>query len=77
MSERSLLRLLARDTGMSFMRWRRQFQIVFALQRFAEESSVQTVAYALGYESSSAFVAMFRKTLGDPPMKFLAGRRGG
>ncbi len=75
MSERSLLRLLARNTGMSYMRWRRQFQIVFAMQRFAEGASVQTVAYALGYESSSAFVAMFRKAMGEPPMKFLAGRR--
>ena len=71
-SERTLLRALSRETGMSFVRWRQRFQIVFALKRLAEGASVQTIAYDLGYESSSAFVTMFRKRLGEPPMKFLA-----
>jgi methylphosphotriester-DNA--protein-cysteine methyltransferase len=47
------------------------------LQRLAEGTAVQTVALDLGYESSSAFVAMFRKILGKPPMKFLADRTRG
>jgi AraC-like DNA-binding protein len=74
MSERTLCRLLSAETGMSFGRWRQQLQIMLALKRLSEGESVQAVAFDLGYESSSSFVTMFRKTLGKPPMKFLADR---
>jgi AraC-like DNA-binding protein len=76
-SERTLFRLLARETGMSFGRWRQQLHIMLALKRLSEGGSVQAVAFDLGYESSSAFVTMFRKTLGKPPRKFLAARSHG
>jgi len=74
MSERTLCRQLCKETGMSFGRWRQQFQIMLALDRLAAGHSIQTVAFELGYESSSAFVTMFRKTLGKPPLRFLAER---
>jgi AraC-like DNA-binding protein len=77
MSERTLCRQLSKETGMSFGRWRQQFQIMLALDRLSEGDSIQTVAFALGYESSSAFVTMFRKTLGKPPLRFLADRTQG
>jgi len=56
MSKRALRRVASKETGMSFGRWRRQFQIMLALKQLSEGDSVQTVAFALGYESSSAFV---------------------
>jgi AraC-like DNA-binding protein len=72
---RTLTRILQRETGMSFGRWRQQLHILIALQRLAEGSSVQTVALDLGYEGASAFVTMFRKALGKPPARYLAERR--
>ncbi len=75
MSERSLFRLVPLETGMSFGRWRQQFQIMFALERMAEGHAVQAVAYDLGYESASAFITMFKKVLGQPPAQFLASRK--
>jgi AraC-like DNA-binding protein len=36
---------------------------------------VQTVAFDLGYEGASAFVTMFRKAVGKPPARYLAGRQ--
>jgi AraC-like DNA-binding protein len=33
------------------------------------------VAYDLGYESPSAFVAMFRRELGAPPGRYLRAAR--
>lgn len=77
MSERTLSRLLSKETGMSFGRWRQQLQILLALKRLSEGDSVQAVAFDLGYESSSSFVTMFRKTLGKPPLKFFAERSHG
>jgi AraC-like DNA-binding protein len=73
-AERTLTRILLRETGMSFGRWRQQLHILIALQRLAQGASVQTVALDLGYEGSSAFITMFRKTLGKPPARYLAER---
>ncbi|MBP7334238.1 helix-turn-helix domain-containing protein [Niveispirillum sp.] len=75
MSERSLFRLIQRDIGMSFGRWRQQFQIMVALERLAAGDAVQAVAFDLGYESASAFITMFKKALGEPPAQYLASRQ--
>jgi AraC-like DNA-binding protein/quercetin dioxygenase-like cupin family protein len=72
---RTLGRILQRETGMSFGRWRQQLHILIALQRLGQGASVQTVALELGYEGASAFVTMFRKALGKPPARYLAERK--
>ncbi len=74
---RTLTRILQRETGMSFGRWRQQLHILIALQRLDQGASVQAVALDLGYEGASAFVTMFRKALGKPPARYLAERRIG
>jgi len=76
LSGRTLLRLIQRETGMSFGRWRQQLQIVVAIQLMADGASVQQAAFALGYESPGSFVTMFRKALGTPPGRFMAERHG-
>lgn len=71
-SNRTLTRLFRRETGMSFMRWRQQLHIGVALQRLASGQSVTNVAMDLGYESTSAFIAMFRRMLGTTPARYFA-----
>jgi AraC-like DNA-binding protein len=71
MSERTLSRFIVRETGMSFGRWRQQFQIALALKRLSSGDPVQSVAFDLGYNSVSAFITMFKKALGEPPGKYL------
>jgi AraC-like DNA-binding protein len=73
-SERSLSRLLLKELGMSFGDWRRQLHVTLALQRLSKGETVQTVALDLGYENSSGFVTMFRKTVGKPPARYLWDR---
>ena len=75
MSERSLSRLIMRETGMTFGRWRQQFQIMVAFERLVDGEPVKTVALDLGYESTGAFIAMFKRALGISPGKYLVGRR--
>ncbi|MBB6250222.1 AraC family transcriptional regulator [Nitrospirillum iridis] len=75
LSGRTLARLLARETGMSFGQWRQRLTIMLALQRMAEGAPVQQVALDLGYESASSFVTMFRKVLGAPPAQYMARQR--
>lgn len=74
MSERSLERLINRQTGMSFGRWRQQLAIVLAVKWLAGGASIQQVAGDLGYESVPSFVTMFRKALGTSPGRYMAER---
>lgn len=74
MSERTLARLVQQEVGMSFGRWRQQMHIVMALQRLSSGVSVQRTAEDLGYESVSAFITMFRKTLGQTPARYFADK---
>lgn len=72
MSERSLARLVRRETGLTFGRWRRQLHLIIALHQLSAGQPVQRVADALGYDSVTAFITMFKKALGKPPAKYFA-----
>jgi AraC-like DNA-binding protein len=69
-SNRTLTRLFQRETGMSFVQWRQQLHVGLALQRLAAGQSVTNIAFDLGYESPSAFIAMFRRMLGTTPARY-------
>jgi len=75
-SERNLARLFMRETGMSFAAWRQQARLVAALEQLAQRVPVGRIAEALGYESASAFTAMFKKSLGVAPTEYFAETGG-
>jgi AraC-like DNA-binding protein len=52
---------------MPFATWRRQVRMLAALERLAAGESVGTVAFAVGYESVSAFIAAFTRSHGATP----------
>ena len=60
---------------MTFRQWRQQVKLLEALGRLANGEQVATVAFDLGYDSQSAFIAMFRKALGTTPGKYFANIR--
>lgn len=72
MSERNLARLVVKETGLSFRRWRHQLQLIVALQLLIGGKSVQQVAQSLGYDSTTAFITMFKKGLGQTPARYVA-----
>jgi AraC-like DNA-binding protein/quercetin dioxygenase-like cupin family protein len=72
-TSRTLARLFRSETGMSFTQWRQQLRILEGLRRLAREEPVTTVALDLGYDSPSAFIAMFRKALGTTPGQYFNG----
>lgn len=75
LSERSLARLMQRETGLTFGRWRQQLHLIIALRELASGTSVQNVAAQLGYESVNAFITMFRKMMGSTPAHYFAERK--
>ncbi|WP_039058150.1 helix-turn-helix transcriptional regulator [Enterobacter sp. Bisph1] len=73
MSERNLARLVVKETGLSFRRWRHQMQLILALRLLIEGQPVQQIAQALGYDSTTAFITMFKKGLGQTPGRYMTG----
>ncbi|MER9294558.1 helix-turn-helix transcriptional regulator [Mesorhizobium sp. M0510] len=73
LSESSLARLVTKETGLSFGRWRQQLHLIVAIRELASGKSVQQVSGDLGYSSVTAFITMFKKALGKPPAKYLSG----
>jgi AraC-like DNA-binding protein len=71
-SPRTIERLFALETGMTFGRWRQQARLLSALALLAEGAPVTQVALDVGYASPSAFIAMFKSALGTTPSRFFA-----
>lgn len=55
---------------MSFSKWRQQARLLSGIRMLAEGVPISTVAMDLGYESPSAFSAMFRRALGVAPSEY-------
>jgi AraC-like DNA-binding protein len=67
MSRRAFTRHFQSQTGCTFSQWKRFAMVQRATERLAEGSSVTTIAFELGYENASAFIAMFKAMRGGPP----------
>ncbi|MGC2164095.1 MAG: helix-turn-helix transcriptional regulator [Silvibacterium sp.] len=70
-SKRTMERLFRDETGLTFGRWRQQMSLTRAIQLLAEGNQVTGVALDVGYNSPSAFIAMFKKILGATPAQYL------
>ena len=73
-SARTLERLFERETALAFAAWRQQARLLRGLEQLAAGESVTSVALDLGYETPSAFIAMFRRALGTSPGRYFRGR---
>ena len=58
---------------MTFGRWRQQLRLLHALRLLAAGQPVTNVALDVGYESPSAFIAMFKRALGKTPSCYFEG----
>ncbi|WP_213767877.1 helix-turn-helix transcriptional regulator [Caballeronia sp. dw_19] len=69
-SSRTLTRQFLTGTGMTFTQWRQRARILASLPKLARGETILSVALNLGYDSPSAFGAMFRRTLGATPTAY-------
>ncbi len=69
-SERTMARLFREELGLSYPQWRQQVVLAHALPLLARGAPVSQVAAASGYASDSAFTAMFKAAMGQPPSAF-------
>ncbi|GAA4222425.1 helix-turn-helix transcriptional regulator [Sphingomonas endophytica] len=64
---RTLSRRFPLETGLSFADWRQRARLMRSLEMLAERMPITTIAIDLGYNSVSAFIALFRRTFGVTP----------
>ncbi len=67
---RTMTRHFAEETGMSFSDWRQRARLMRALELLTAGTAITSIALELGYDSLSAFIAMFKRYFGAPPSQF-------
>jgi AraC-like DNA-binding protein len=66
-SRRTLERVFLRETQMSLGVWLRKRRLLLAMERLMSRDPVSDVAFDLGYNGPSAFIAMVRRETGRTP----------
>ncbi|RDU98577.1 AraC family transcriptional regulator [Trinickia dinghuensis] len=69
---RTLSRRFVAETGLTFTAWRQRARLMRALELLAAGEPVTAVALELGYDNASAFIALFKRTFGATPGRYLA-----
>lgn len=70
MGRRTFTRHFRLETGMGLGTWRQQVRLMEAVSRLSLGEPITSVAFEVGYESPSAFAAMFQKAFGVPPREY-------
>jgi AraC-like DNA-binding protein len=73
---RTLSRRFVTETGFTFTAWRQRARLLRSLELLAEGTPVTTIALELGYANVSAFIALFRRTLGVTPSQYTVSPTG-
>ena len=71
-SVRTLERIFHREVGTDFECWRRQMRLMKAIELLVAGHRVKEVAFSVGYQHPSAFVALFRSTFGITPKAWIS-----
>lgn len=69
-SERTLTRRFALETGSTFTAWRQQARLLRSIELLATGLPVTTVALDLGYATASAYIALFKRTSSETPSAY-------
>jgi AraC-like DNA-binding protein len=70
LTKRTVARRFLAETGMSFGRWRQQFRLLLAVERLGAGESVTSVAFEVGYDDVSSFIAAFKAAMGTTPARY-------
>lgn len=70
-SVRTLNRLFVKECEMNFSVWRQKLRVLEALEMLQENRPITDIALELGYESSSAFITVFKKHLHSSPKSYM------
>lgn len=74
-SRRTLARLFAAETGLTFSQWRTRVRVRAALSLLDDGRPTVEVAHRVGYANASAFIATFQRVVGTTPGAYAAAAR--
>lgn len=69
-SARTLMRLIRRETELTFQTWRDQIRTFVAIPMLTERRPLVEIADLLGYDTAWAFTAMFKRVTGKVPSQY-------
>ncbi len=72
-SSRSLARHFKVHTNSSFVQWRSLARIMSSVPLLLKGHQVSSVSAAVGYEDTSAFIQLFKQTVGSSPRQYAIG----
>lgn len=72
MAPRTITRRFPIETGFSFSAWSQRARVLKAIEHLAAGLPVTTVAFDLGYETVSSFIALFKAQIGVTPGRYMA-----
>ncbi|HHA2920251.1 TPA: helix-turn-helix domain-containing protein [Stenotrophomonas maltophilia] len=76
LSGRSRARHWLAETGMTLSQWRQRLRVLLALPRLLSGEPVISVALSMGYDTPSAFIAVFKREMGVTPARYGKGDGG-
>jgi len=74
-SEKTIGRIFRSETGMGYQQWRQQWRLLKSIEMLGEKQSLSSVAFDLGFSSSSSFIAFFKEMTGFTPRNFMRADR--
>ena len=74
-SKRTVERIFREEVGMTLGKWRQQVRLMEAVRLLAGGAKVTHAALEAGYSTPSAFISMFKKSLGMPPTEYFKPTR--
>ena len=69
-SERTLSRLFTKELSMSFPLWRQHLRLTSSLSLLETNSSIQEIAFSVGYNSDSSFIYAFKHLFKQTPQQY-------
>lgn len=76
LSSRSLARRWQAETHMTLSQWRQRLRVLLSLPRLLSGEPVISVALSMGYDTTSAFIAVFKREMGVTPSRYAKGDGG-
>jgi AraC-like DNA-binding protein len=74
-SDRTLMRAFRSETGLGFGDWRTRARVTEALRLLLTDRPISAIATDVGYATTSAFDAAFRRTMGVAPSTYRRATR--
>jgi len=70
-SVRTVERIFKKETGFSYKQWQQRLILLRAITLLKKGTPVKTIAIELAYQTSSAFIAMFKRLMKLSPSQYL------